>query len=245
MTLFLTSTINTYYKDENGNKIAIPVEDENLILTNLKKFLKKKNRLVYVANDPNNIEKNESRIKVLCESFDKSGLKFKEKILLDSRNKHKAKEILSGADLVILSGGKCLRQLEFFNEINLKEIIKEHNLLTIGISAGSMNLCNIVANFPEETSDLGEPLWVNGLGFYDGIFIPHFDGETKTYQIEDVEIDVVNDYVLPLSKEKELIGVPNGSYILINDNKVSYYGKIYKILNGKIKILRQKNEKEF
>ena len=234
MAIFLTSRLNTHIKDEIGNKIAIPLDNENNFLANLKKYLKKTDRIVYVANNPDNFEENDVRIVAVFESFEKTGFNFKEKILLDGRNKHKAKEILSGADLVILSGGKCLCQLEFFREINLKELIIKYNLLTIGISAGTMNLCNVVANFPEETSDFGQPLWLDGLGFYNGIIIPHFDGDNKKYQIDDVELDVVNDYVLPLSINKEFVGIPNGSYILIDNKKINHYGKIYKISNGQI-----------
>ncbi len=234
MAIFLTSQLNTHYKDENGNRISIPLEDENKFLTNLRKHLKKTNRIVYVANNPNNIEENDIRVVPFFDSFEKTGFHFKEKILLDRRNKSQAKEILSNADLIILSGGKCLCELNFFNEIGLKEILKNFDITTIGISAGSMNLCKIVNNFPEELVDMSEPRWLNGLEFYDGIIIPHFDGKNKKYQFE-TEIDLINDYVLPMSKEKEFLGIPNGSYILIDKNKVEYYGDMYKISNGKVK----------
>ena len=55
---------------------------------------------------------------------------------------------------------------------------------------------------------------------------------TGIYQVIE-DIDVINDYILPYSNEKELIGLPNDSYILIADDKISYYGNIYKIHNGK------------
>ena len=117
----------------------------------------------------------------------------------------------------------------------MKEIFNNYKGLVIGVSAGTMNLCKTVANFPEELVDLDEPRWLSGLGFYDGIVIPHFDGENIAYQIPCDEIDVVNDYILPLSKDKEFIGLPNGSYVLIDNNgSVNYYGDVYKISNGAV-----------
>lgn len=233
MILFLTSMLNTRIKDKDGNKTTIPLENINGVLDNIKKYLSGTNRIVYVANDPNNVIENEERIKNTIDSFSLSNLNFNEKILLDARNKKDAKNIILGANIVILSGGKILCQNKFFRSIRLKKILKHFNGIVIGISAGTMNLCKTVFNFPEEKADIKERKWVKGLGFYDKIIIPHFDGETNTYQIECEEIDVAGDYILPASHKKEFLGIPNGSYILIDNNKnVSFFGEMYAIANG-------------
>lgn len=194
------------------------------------------NRVVFIANNPNNIEENDIKIQPILESFDQSGLKFKEKILLDKRNCQHYKEILANADLLILSGGKCLCENKFLKKIKLKKFLKSYQGLAIGISAGTMNLCKIVANFPEELADIKEPRWLKGLGFYDEIIIPHFDGEAIKYQIQCDEVDLINDYILPMSNKKDLLGIPNGSYILINNEvKVEYFGAMYNITKGIVK----------
>ena len=205
------------------------------MITNIKKYLKGYNKIVYVANNPKNIEENDVRIVPVFESFDKTGLNFKEKILLDCRNSRQAKEILTGADLIILSGGKCICQKKSFRKIGLKKFLQTYKGVVIGISAGTMNMCKTVANFPEERADLRERRWLRGLGFFDEIIIPHFDGETKTYQIECDEVDLINDYVLPMSYKHKFLGLPNFSYVLIDDDgNVFYYGDMYTILNGKV-----------
>lgn len=235
MILFLTSRLNTRVMDENGNKTTIPIENVNGVLDNIKKYLSGTNRVVYVANDPNNILENEERIKNMMDSFSLSNLNFNEKILLDARNKKDAKNIILGADIVILSGGKILCQNKFFRSIRLKKILKHFNGIVIGMSAGTMNLCKTIYNFPEENVDIKERRWVKGLGLYDKIIIPHFDGETNAYQIECEEVDVVNDYIFPASHKKEFLGIPNGSYILIDGNKnVSFFGEMYTIKDGKV-----------
>ena len=235
MILFLTSRLNTRVMDENGNKITIPIENVNGVLDNIKKYLSGTNRVVYVSNDPNNVIENEERIKNMMDSFSLSNLNFNEKILLDARNKKDAKNIILGANIVILSGGKILCQNKFFRSIRLKKILKHFNGIVIGMSAGTMNLCKTIYNFPEENADIKERRWVKGLGLYDKIIIPHFDGETNAYQIECEEVDVVNDYIFPASHKKEFLGIPNGSYILIDGNKnVSFFGEMYTIKDGKV-----------
>lgn len=233
MAIMLTSSLATHIKDENGVRHSVPLKNINKIVSNIKKYVKKFDKVVYVANNPNSYEENDERKNTTFESLDKSGFVFKEKILLDGRNSEKAKQILQNANLVILCGGKCLCQLNFFNQINLKEILKNFDGLVIGISAGTMNLCKTVANFPEEECDLPEPRWLEGLGFYDKIVIPHFDGENLKYQIE-CEIDLVKDWILPMSFKEPFIGIPNDSYILIDGNKIKFYGNMYLIDAGKV-----------
>ena len=235
MTIILSSILATHYYDENGIKCATPLNDDNGILTEITKRAGKCGRVVYVANDPDDCEHNDISAPPVFEGLALSGLDFKEKILLDGRNAKDAASIIKDADLVILGGGKILCQRAFFAKIKLGEILGSYGGLVIGISAGSMNMCKTVANFPEENSDLGQPLWVDGLGFYDGIVIPHFDGETNSYQIPCEEIDVINDYVLPMSNGRTFIGLPNLSYILIDGGKTSMRGVIYSISDGKVK----------
>lgn len=215
--------------------------DENQISTNIKRFLRDTNRVVYIANNPDNAEENDQRAKMCFELLEQNGLSFCEKILLDKRNCKRCKEILADADLIILSGGKCLCQNRFFKKIKLKKLLKNYKGLAIGISAGTMNLCKTVANFPEETADLNDARWLKGLNFYDKTIIPHFDGEAVKYQIECEEIDLINDYVLPMSNKRDLIGIPNGSYILIdNDRKTERFGVMYNISKGKVEKLSER-----
>lgn len=231
MAIFITSQVETCYMDENGNRIAIKLKNKNNFLTNLKKFCLKLIKIVAVANNPDDTDKNDAKAKAVFDSFKLTGFDFKEQVVLDNRNAQNAETILKDADLVILSGGKCLCQLNFFKRIKLKNLIKKYNLLTIGNSSGSMNLCKTVANFPEEECDLSEPRWLKGLGLFNEIIMPHFDG--KKYQFE-IEIDLVNDYILPFSKGRRFIAIPNGSYIVVDGKKVEYFGKFYEISDGKI-----------
>lgn len=234
MIFILASKLKTYIKDENDNRIPTALDDENSILTNIKKYINNTNKIVSVANNENDFTTNEERSQITFESFYKTGFKFKEQIILDARNKDNAKSILSDADVIILNGGKCLCQNDFFNEINLKDILKnKKDGIVMGISAGAMNLCNTIFNFPEELKDKNDPLFLDGMSFYNDIIIPHFDGEQ--YQLDYNEIDIMNEYILPYSKKYEFIGFPNYSYILIDENnKKHYFGDIYKISKGEI-----------
>lgn len=233
MAFILMSFLKTHIKDGFGNRVPVALDNENGISANIMRLLPRTDKLVIVANDPYDFEDNDDKLKTVSDSFEKTGVKFKSAVFLDDRNKDGAEEILVGADLIILSGGKCFCQNRFFEKIGLKKLLKDQTGLTVGVSSGAMNLCKTVANFPEEESDLTDPRWFDGLGFFDGIVIPHFDGQTKTYQLDCGAVDVARDHILPMSCEKDFIGLSNSSYIVIeNDGKIGYYGDIYKISKG-------------
>ena len=232
MAIMLTSILPTHYKDEEENYYPIALDDNNSLLSNIQKYVTKYERLVLVANDPYNEEKIDEKLPILKESFRLSGMVFREVIALDHRNMDRAEEILSTADIIILSGGKIICQKTFFDNINLGQILRVHKGLTIGISAGTMNLCETVANFPEEPDDLDDPRWVKGLGLHNEIIIPHYDGETNEYQLGYCEIDIVNDYILPMSHGRRFLAMPNYSYVLIDGKEKKYYGDMYEIVDG-------------
>lgn len=236
MITFLTSLLRTHYYDDNGGRVPVALVDANNILTNIRKYLRSTDRLVVVANNPDDIDDNDEKINIVAESFRLTGLGFKQNIMLDSRNEKNANEIVSGADIVILSGGKCVGQCKFFERIGLKDILNKFDGIVVGISAGSMGLCKAVPNFPEELADLQDPRWVIGMGFVDELLIPHYDGETDSYQFPCEDFDIAKDYILPMSMGKKMIGLPNDSYILIDtDGNRRFYGAAYEIADGKSK----------
>ena len=234
MAFILASLLRTHIYDENGNRVPVAFYDENGILQTIKTFLPTTDSLVVVANDPFDFADNDQKIFTVAQSFTMAGMPFNCATVIDERNKTAAADVIKAADLIILNGGKCLRQNNFFNEINLKSLLNAHRGIIIGVSAGAMNLCKTVANVPEEQCDLTEPRWFDGMGLYGGIVIPHFDGETPAYQFDCGDIDPVRDYVLPMSNTADFIGLPNGSFVTVDGGAVSYHGDIYKISKGEV-----------
>jgi len=238
MPIILASSFNASYKDDNGVRHPQIILDHNSFITNIKKLTPNRNRVVFVANDPYDFAVTDERANILFESLKITGLEFKEKIILDGKNKHDAKEIISNADLIFLSGGKLECQLEFFREINLLSLIDGHNGLFIGGSAGAMNLCDVVFNFPESLGDSdgksNDEFFLKGLGLYDGIVIPHLDTNTMKYGITEDGFDTMKDFILPLSMGREFIAYADDSYILISKGTIQYFGDFYKIRDGKI-----------
>ena len=111
---------------ELKQKEAIKLVNENLLET-LKNEIKAYNNLLFICSTPDNYKTNEEFSKIIEKSLSLSGFKFQMSDLIDSRNWLFSKSLICNADLIILLGGDPIEQMEFFNNIELKEKLKKYN----------------------------------------------------------------------------------------------------------------------
>lgn len=238
MHLFLTSNIGGI-KKENGKKVPLSFFEENEFLNNLKKSINDFEKFVLIASDPDSYEKNDLFLKMDVEALKLSGMIFKNNLVLDGRNKDNITDILMNSSLIILSGGNTLLQNKFFNEIKLKEYLKNSNSVIVGISAGSINASDNVYNSPECEEDLKYSLYLKGLNLTTFNIEPHFELE---YQENDYNKDLQRKEILKESYNREIIALTDGAYIEEADKECILYGQAYCIKNGKINKICNDNE---
>lgn len=240
MKCILTSYLDLYDKDEEGNRIAKNFGNQNHILDNIKKYVKKYDNFLFVASNENNNEETDIYANVTFESFNLT-LPFKNYNILDSRNEDKIEELLENADLIFLCGGHVPTQNSFFNNINLREKIRNTEALIIGGSAGAMNMADIVYCPPEIEGEAMDPNFkkiYKGLGLTSINIFPHYD-EIKDDLVDGIH--VLNEIIIPDSYKYDIYALNNGSYILIDD-KNYLYGEAYLIKDGKIEMINEEDE---
>ncbi len=241
MKCILASDLYMYDKNEEGIRIAKKIENQNSILDNLKKYIKKYDNFLYIPSDGYNYEITDMYLSVIKESFNLT-LPFKNYKILDNRTINKIDEMLKEADLIFLSGGHVPTQNKFFNDINLKDKLKNTDSLIIGLSAGSMNMAKDVYSIPEltgESIDKDFKRTLPGLGLTNINVLPHYN-EIKNTTLDDK--DYIKDIVLPDTYERKVYALNDGSYILI-DGKSYLYGEAYILKDGKIKQINTNNNK--
>ena len=232
-TIILTSYLDFYEKDEQGNKIAHNFGNDNGILDCLKANTKKCENFLFVGNGMEGA-KSEQYFKIACESFAMT-MPFKNYNVLNNGTKDRAKELVENADFIFLCGGHLPTQNAFFNEIGLKELLKNTNALIVGGSAGSMNCADMVYCPPEleeEVEDNNFNRYLNGLGLTDINILPHFE-EFKRMTICGKRY--IEDVIVPDSHKTDIVALNNGSYIVIQNNQATIYGESYLIKDEKIK----------
>lgn len=229
MRLFLASNIGGI-KNDNGNKTPVKFFEDNEFLKNMKENIKNYNKFVIIASDPDNYELNDNYLKLDTEILGLSGLKFKESLVLDNRNKEDIGNILKNSSLIFLSGGNTFQQNMFLNAIKLKDYIKETDACIVGISAGAINCADIVFNSPESEKSLAHSTILKGLALTTINVEPHFDLDN----LNKIQIDSI----IEESNNRIIYGLPDKSYIF--NNKI--YGKCYRIYKENIELISNDDE---
>lgn len=151
MILFLTSSLDAYEKDENGVKHPHNFGNENGILDNFKKYIKKYDNFLFVASQTEDENKTGIYANIIFKSFEMT-LPFKNYRVLDHRTKDQAQDLIKNADFIYLCGGHVPSQLALFEQLNLRELIKNTNAVICGGSAGSMDSADIVYCPPPQSN---------------------------------------------------------------------------------------------
>ncbi len=239
-TVFLTSNIDVYYKDDNGNQIARSIPNTNLLYQNLRDSIVRYRNALYVASDPNNYDINDKYANLYFESLDMC-IPFENYDILDNRTIDNADQMVKDADLIILSGGHVPTQNKFFHDINLSEHIRMSNAVIVGISAGSMNCATSVYCVPELSGEatLDFKGYYEGLGLTEINIMPHIT-DMLSEKVDNVSI--MHQYILPDSVETSVLAIPDGSYVMLEKNSARLFGEGYMIRDGKMTQLSNINE---
>ncbi len=97
----------------------------------------------FVASQTEDENKTGIYANIIFKSFEMT-LPFKNYRVLDHRTKDQAQDLIKNADFIYLCGGHVPSQLALFEQLNLRELIKNTNAVICGGSAGSMDSADIV-----------------------------------------------------------------------------------------------------
>lgn len=221
--IIMTSGPKFSEKNEKGERKAIKLVNENLLET-LKNEIKAYNNLLFICSTPDNYKTNEEFSKIIEKSLSLSGFKFQMSDLIDSRNWLFSKSLICNADLIILLGGDPIEQMEFFNNIELKEKLKKYNGCLLGISAGTINMASQA--YCSKDEKIENTLYYKGLGLTNINIEPHFDIDDNK-RIEEI--------LLQDSKKKPFLAIPDESFVLIKKDKIKLLGEGYYFSAGQYK----------
>lgn len=240
MTVFLTSHIGGYIR-KDGQRIPSSLITDNGLIENLQKRWPSEAKVLFVAADPDDVEKAESYREAYRYAFPFHGMPVASYAICDNRNRA-AVECLNDYDVVILSGGHVPTQNRFFQEIGLKEKMAAYRGLLIGISAGTMNCAEIVYAHPElegEAIDPGYQRFIPGLGLTKCMILPHYQS------IKEDTLDglrVFEDIAYPDSVGREFYALNDGSYVISENGVETLYGEAYRIKDGRMAQICGNNE---
>lgn len=235
MIIFLTSSPSGPLDEPNDERL---LDFKNGFVTNLKKYWKNEMHGLIICASPDAYDANDEMKQFFEDAFRNSGVPVVCFDLWDYRN-HNVD--LNKYDLIMLAGGHVPTQNNYFQEIQLRDKIKNYNGIILGISAGTMNCADIVYVQPElpgEAINNAFKRYLPGLGLTNINILPHYQ-MVKNYYLDGKrlfeDITYTDSYKIPL------YCLNDGSYIMIDQCKSILYGEAYIIENGKIRIFNTKN----
>ncbi len=202
----------------------------------------KNSRVLFICSDPDHYDKTDFFANATKEIFENAGFSFGIFCILDSRNEHKAPELVKNSDLIILAGGHVPTQNRFFRRIGLRELLKDYAGILIGISAGSMNSAEIVYAQPEREGEAIDPTFqrfLSGLDLTKTMLLPHYQ-ENKDDILDGQR--VYEDIAFSDSYGRIFYAIPDGSYLFIKNGKEELRGEAYRISEGKMSQISRMND---
>ena len=241
MHLFLTSSPC----DDNvpaGVRLPCILDAANGFVARLRACWKPDSNMVIVAADPHNVPLNEEMKDTFYRAFLYHSLTISSMTLIDARNERDAAKLIALSDCVMLAGGHVPTEMAFFNQLGLKNLLRDYTGVVIGISAGTMNCARTVYVQPEEPGESIDPGFVRfapGLGLTNVMTLPHYQ-RVKHNMLDGKRL--YEDITYGDSMGHTFIAMVDGTYIYQHAGKAMLCGEAYAIQDGAIRQICAKGQ---
>ena len=171
-------------------------------------------------------------------AFAHVGIHFSAYHVLDGSNADRAGELVAKSNLIVLAGGHVPTQNAFFQKIGLRQLLKNHPGVVMGISAGSMNSADVVYAQPEESGESAPEFqrFLPGLGLTKVQILPHYQ-KVKDWWLDGKRL--FEDITYADSMCHTFYALPDFSYIVDDGEKAILYGLGYRLQNGRMETQKE------
>lgn len=188
-------------------------------------------RCLYICSSPERSDLNCLFGADIFMAFAHCGIHFRSYQVLDGGNAHRAAQLVAESDLIVLAGGHVPTQNAFFRFIGLRQLLRGHPGVVMGISAGSMNCADVVYSQPEEPGESSAAFerFLQGLDLTTVQVLPHYQ---KCYGMRVDGLRLYEDITYADSQDNCFYALPDFSYIVDDGRFATLYGEGYRIANG-------------
>ena len=239
MIVFLTSSPSGPLDVPNYDKL---LDAKNGFIENLRQFWKDEMRGLIIAAAPDSFDGNDEMRDFFEQAFRNGDIPVTKFDLWDYRSHDISADELNQYDIIMLGGGHVPTENRFFELIHLREKLKYYRGIILGVSAGTMNSADVVYAQPELPGESVNPeykRYLRGLGLTKIMVLPHYQ-MVKHFMLDGKRL--FEDITYGDSYGNEFIALEDGSYIRIMDGETRLYGRAYKIADGMLTTICEKNE---
>ena len=175
-------------------------------------------KLAFVASDFAAYENTSKYMNIFSDLFASKGIVFSERSVIDYRiSSDKARAVIGNAEVVWLSGGDTLKQIQHIKKYGLIDTLQKCEGITIGMSAGSIKMAKRVILARDVRENIMDMVIYDGIGLVDYNIEPHLDFSLSEH---------IGD-IIAASKIEPIYGLFDESFIVIAGDTFSIHGEYY------------------
>ena len=230
MTLFITSS---FFVD--GADRAI-LSNANEFVDRIRAVLPDNPQALFVSSDPDDHDGTCRFAAETTAAFAAEGMAFSSYQVLDWTTASRAYGMIHHSDVIFLSGGHVPTQNAFFRKIRLRHLLRHFHGTVVGISAGSMNMADVVYSQPEAPGESSPDfeIFLPGLALTDVNVLPHCQ-KAMHFMLDGKRL--YEDITFPQSMGHTFFALPDGSYFFQDEDGLLLCGKSYRLRNGILELL--------
>lgn len=171
--------------------------------------------LAFVASDFYAHERTVQYMAHFVEQFARAGITFSDAAAVDFRlTAAEAQRVVREASVVWLAGGRTLRQMAHIRRHGLILALREREGLTIGMSAGAINMARrvVLARDPDDG--------ISELSVYDGIGLVALNVEPHLNEAGAAHLDDIAQ----AARLAPIYGLPDESFIVCTEDGNAFFG---------------------
>lgn len=142
-------------------------------------------------------------------------------IIDDRITREKASQYIEKADIAWIAGGDTLKQIAYLKEYNLIPALQSREGITIGMSAGSINIAKRVVLAKNIHDNVPELSIYDRIGLVDINIEPHLDSASEEHMRDIYEV----------SQYSAIYGIYDNTFIKITNDTMDIYGTYFKYEN--------------
>lgn len=217
------------------------LSNANGFIDRIREALPENPRVLFVCSNPDDHRGTCEFAAITTAAFAEAGIFFGSYQVLDGTNAGKAYGLVSHCDFIVLSGGHVPTQNAFFRKIRLRHLLKHFQGTVMGISAGSMDMADVVYVQPEEPGESAPEFrrFAPGLGLTEVNILPHYQ-KVKDNYLDGLRL--YEDITYADSMGHEFFALPDNSYFYQDDSCLLLCGRAYRVCNGILELLTQDGE---
>ena len=229
MVTFLTSSPT---KEINEQCLEPALYECNGLIDRLAEVWPEEARCLMIAASPEEYDRNDEMTWFYDQAVKNAGLSVACFDLWDGRHPGLNREELRQYDVIFLAGGHVPSEMQWFEQIGLREGLEGYSGVVIGTSAGSMNAAEEVYAWPElegESEDPDYVLFFPGLGLAQTMVLPHYQ-KAKNNWLDGKKL--VDEIACGHSYGRRFFAIPDDSFVVVSEKGEWMYGESWLIADG-------------